>query len=270
MIKNTKRNYHLVGPAYPEHGWVPAPRYLMRRARILNCIGRLVPNELLEIGCGAGMLLHELHAMGFRCTALESSEAARQLAKRLFEDAGLAIPVYAEPQSDWDARFGVICAFEVLEHIKNDAETLVTWSRWLKPGGVLLLSVPAGVARWNAGDEWAGHFRRYERDGLITLLRRSGFEIDRFECYGFPLANLTERINARVCARRIHRETGDTEEDRRRNNDRSGIDRSLNMKIFPLLNSYPGRAALGAFLWIQNRFLSYDLGNGYFVSAFRK
>src|SRR6185437_14764027 len=77
-----------LGPSAPEHGWVPAPRYLLRRAQILRELRTLQPCETLEIGPGAGMLLHELDARGFRCQALEMSEAARAVADTLAHEAG--------------------------------------------------------------------------------------------------------------------------------------------------------------------------------------
>ena len=46
-----------LGPAAPDLGWVPAPRYLMRRARILRQLSTIPTGRLLEVGPGAGMIL---------------------------------------------------------------------------------------------------------------------------------------------------------------------------------------------------------------------
>lgn len=263
-------NYPLIGPASPERGWVPAPRYLMRRARILDAIATVPAGELLEIGSGAGVLLHEFEASGFHCQALESSEAARTLAAQLATDAGLPIKFHEAAAPDWSGKFDAVCAFEVLEHIKDDFDALSSWANWLKPGGTLLLSVPAKMKLWTAGDEWAGHFRRYEADGLHALLEAANLEVSRFECYGFPLTNLSERLSAPSYRRRIRRDAGDTESNRRINNDRSGIDRSSHLKYFSLLNSPLGRGVMRSFFWLQNRFLSTNAGSGYFVMAKRR
>ena len=45
------------GISFPERGWVPAPRYLLRRDRVLRLLARLPVGRLLEIGCGSGALL---------------------------------------------------------------------------------------------------------------------------------------------------------------------------------------------------------------------
>lgn len=54
------------GPVAPELGWVPAPRYLLRRSRVLRLLATVERGRLLEIGCGAGVLCQEVARLGFR------------------------------------------------------------------------------------------------------------------------------------------------------------------------------------------------------------
>src|SRR5688572_255286 len=68
------------GRVAPELGWVPAPRYLLRRHRALNLLKGLPRGRVLEVGCGAGALLNDLAGLGYDCTALESSSEARRVA----------------------------------------------------------------------------------------------------------------------------------------------------------------------------------------------
>ena len=256
----------MFGPAAPEHGWVPAPRYLMRRARILAMSRDLKPGEALEVGCGAGMLLQEFARRGFTCTAFESSAQALRLAQVLASEAGVTIAFADTPQPDWHRRFEIVMAFEVLEHIEDDRAALMAWASWLRPDGLLLLSVPAHARYWSAGDEWAGHYRRYERAELIRLLRGAGLEVEHIECYGYPITNLGERLSARSYARRLR---GGMHEiaDRRASTDRSGIERGVHVKMYPLLRSPLGRMGLAACLAVQRLFLSTDLGTGYLLRA---
>ena len=255
-----------LGPAAPALGWVPAPRYLLRRARIWRLIATLTPGRLLEVGPGAGALLIEAARRGFRCEALESSREARQLASAMIDGCGLAIPVHASP-GDWTACFDTLCAFEVLEHIEGDREALLQWRTWLRPGGVLLLSVPAKMSLWTAGDEWAGHFRRYEKPSLLQLTQDAGYVVEHFECYGFPLANLSERLGASSYARRLRESESATE--RRSHTARSGIDRGPHLKVYPLLRSIPGKLSLRVFFALQAVFSRTDLGSGYLLKARR-
>jgi len=253
----------LLGPAASDLGWVPAPRYLLRRARILPKLKAMSRGRLLEVGPGAGSLLIEAALLGFDCEALELSAEARELALKLIARSGANIPVRANPPAEWRGRFDVLCAFDVLEHIEDDRATLEEWRSWLRPGGTMLLSVPAHTKLWSAGDEWAGHYRRYEREGLRALLERTGFTVERFECYGFPVSNLSERISAPMYARRILRGDATPNVDRRMNNDRSGTQRDSHLKLFPILSSMPGKWGLRLAFAIQNAFLTSDRGSGY-------
>lgn len=257
----------LLGPAFPELGWVPAPRYLMRRARIIELSRDLPPGRLLEAGPGAGTLLVEFAQRGFRCEALELSDEARGMAGELIAASGQQVRIHDRVQDAWRNAFDYVFAFDVLEHIEDDVGALAAWGSWLKPGGALLLSVPARMKLWTAGDEWAGHFRRYERGQLIQLLEAAGFEIEVFECYGFPLTNLTERLSAKAYRKLTLRQQGTDEDDRRANNDRSGIDRRPHLRIYPLLKSLPGRLAIRFFLATQRLFLGRDWGSGYVLRA---
>ncbi len=262
-------NDALLGPVATELGWVPAPRYLMRRARVQSLTETLPRGRLLEIGPGAGAMLIEFSAAGFECEALDSSDVARERANALIGASGHSIPVHATPGAEWEGRFDVVCAFEVLEHIEDDRAALAQWASWLKPGGRLLMSVPAHMKLWTARDEWAGHVRRYERNELREVFGKAGLEIEDFECYGFPLTNLSEWVSAPIFARNIHRGSEDAREDRQKNNDRSGIDRGADMKLFPLVSSWPGKMAVRTFATVQNAFLGTDLGSGYVVKARR-
>jgi SAM-dependent methyltransferase len=259
----------MFGPAAPERGWVPAPRYLMRRSRILALTRELPSGDLLEVGCGAGMLLHEFARRGFRCTALESSAAALSVATTLAQEVGIPIEFFAAPRADWDKKFATILAFEVLEHIEDDRGALARWVNWLQPGGHLVLSVPAHARGWSAGDEWAGHYRRYERANLVRLVADAGLQLEEFECYGYPATNVGERLSSRSYARRIDRSASKDENGRRSNNDRSGVERGPHVKIYPLLRTPLGRIAIAACIWVQQLFLGTDLGSGYVLRARR-
>lgn len=256
-----------LGPAAPDLGWVPAPRYLMRRARILSQLRGLPPSELVEVGPGAGMLMQELSARGFSCHALETSPPARQLIRDLSARYGHRINLHETPAADWHARFPLVMAFEVLEHIEDDHAALRQWASWLKPGGTLLVSVPAHPSQWNAADVWAGHFRRYRKHELLKLVQENGLHLEHVECMGFPLANITERMQARGIERELKVSGGHG--DREYNNNRSGIERSHVLRWYPLMKSLPGRIALRGALIAQRVTGALPFGNSYLVRARR-
>lgn len=255
----------LLGPAVPENGWVPAPRYLLRRQRIMRQLRDIDPCEVIEIGAGAGMLLQELSARGFRCEALESSPQARELIGVINAQSGHHVGVHESPDPAWKGRFPLVMAFEVLEHIEDDAAAMRQWASWLAPGGTMLLSVPAHPRLWSAADEWAGHYRRYRKSDLVKVVADAGLRIEHVECFGFPLGNLTEQMQARG----IRRKLAGTRlpDDHQTNSNRSGIERDHVMRWYPAMRSLPGRLALRGAFAAQAMSSRLPFGNGYLLRA---
>lgn len=155
------KRHFLYGVEAAELGWLPMPRYLLRRARVLHHLGRGERRKVLDVGCGAGALLADLSARGFDCTGLETSAKAREIAS-LINDPFPATRIFDEPRHDWTNRFDVVMAFEVLEHIQDDQAALEGWCAWLKPGGLFIASAPCHMSKWSLSDEWAGHVRRWD------------------------------------------------------------------------------------------------------------
>jgi len=256
----------VLGPAWPAIGWVPAIRYLLRRNRVAREMLSWNPGRVLEIGCGAGALLHELARTGFDCAGLETSAQALDLARRIRDAEHIDIDLRSEASPDWQRAFDAVVALEVLEHIPDDADALRTWSAWMKPSATLLLSVPAHRARWGPADEWAGHERRYERAEIVAVLDAAGFRVERIECYGFPIGNLLDRASLKRYANAIIRDS-DGLPDRAANNARSGIDRRATERLYAAIATTPGRWLMRSMCWMQSLFLDTELGTGYVVIA---
>jgi SAM-dependent methyltransferase len=94
--------------------------------------------------------------------------------------------------------FDYLFAFEVLEHIENDLDVFCEWMRYLKPGGTVLLSVPAHARKYGRSDELVGHVRRYEKDQLHQLMRDGGVDDVQIINYGYPITELTRRLSNRI------------------------------------------------------------------------
>jgi SAM-dependent methyltransferase len=73
--------------------------------------------------------------------------------------------------------------FDVIEHIEHDRSFLIDCCTALEPGGFLYVTVPAHRFLWSADDEYAGHYRRYSRKALNTLLQESGFEVKQVSAF---------------------------------------------------------------------------------------
>ncbi|HZJ05924.1 MAG TPA: class I SAM-dependent methyltransferase [Nocardioidaceae bacterium] len=78
-----------------------------------------------------------------------------------------------------DEVFDVVAAFDVVEHCEQESVAMDELARVLAPGGRMLLSVPAYQWAWTDHDIRAGHFRRYTRRRLVTLVEGAGLSVER-------------------------------------------------------------------------------------------
>lgn len=88
-----------------------------------------------------------------------------------------------------DRRFGLVAAFDVIEHVTNDELAFTELARVLQPGGRLVFSVPLHPARWTVFDDHVGHARRYEPAALAALLARHGLAVARSAVFGMQSNN---------------------------------------------------------------------------------
>lgn len=161
------------------------------------------PRKVLEIGPGEGAVACRL-ARGREYTGVEPSERTRALtAQRLTAQGTPGRLVGSLDELDPESRFDLVCAFEVIEHIEDDAAALSDWVARARPGGLVILSTPASPERFGAHDVLAGHYRRYRPDALAQLARDAGLVDVRVVHTGFPLGYPLERARHALAARRL-------------------------------------------------------------------
>lgn len=156
--------------------------------------------DLVEIGAGRGALGARLAAR-FRYLGFESDATSGAQAHQRVSAANGRVVIGLAEEADPNGGFDALVAFEVLEHLEDDAAALRTWAGWLRPGGRLVISVPAGPRRFGPADVAVGHYRRYSRAGLQSLLEGAGFEPIRTWTYGWPLGYLLEFVRNRLASR---------------------------------------------------------------------
>ena len=132
--------------------------------------------DILEVGCGTGSNLPMLARFG-NVTALELDDYAREhippmqgvsIAKGWLPDGLEAVR---------GKRFDLICLFDVLEHIERDEDSLAALGDHIRPGGKLLLTVPAYQWMFGTHDRILGHYRRYTRTRFQNLCIRQGYGV---------------------------------------------------------------------------------------------
>lgn len=257
--------YHpLIGPVSSEAGWAPPLRYLLRRDRVLRLVRGLAVGRYLEIGCGGGALVHEMAALGWDALGIETSERALGIAKSLREIGGGGQSLSSDLSEACDGAWDLVAALDVLEHIEDQEAAVRAWVGKLASRGMLLISVPAHPSRWGAGDQWAGHFRRYTAETLKGLLGTAGLEIVHLECYGFPLANVTELLGEPYYRRQLAKQGGRSQSEATAS---SGVDRRVASRLSAIIASRPFLLALRLAFWAQDVSARTDWGSGYLVLA---
>ncbi len=140
-------------------------RFLIGRIAALAAPG----DRILDFGAGIGTFAQALGQAGHRVDCLEpdAAQAARLTALGLVARTAL--------EQIEDGRYDYIYTANVLEHIEDDAGTLATLQRKLRPGGKLLAYVPAFQLLYSSMDRKVGHLRRYRRQPLARLAVAAGF-----------------------------------------------------------------------------------------------
>jgi SAM-dependent methyltransferase len=158
-----------------QHHW-----WFVARRRVLSELIRRVVRprkgaQVLEVGCGTGHNLEMLSAFG-KLDACELDEIARGMAT---DRLGRPVLEARLPDLTMFKRrsYDLVALLDVLEHVPDDRGSLAAIQKLLKPGGALLLTVPANKWMWSAHDVAHHHFRRYTRKELGDLFRAAGFEV---------------------------------------------------------------------------------------------
>ncbi len=179
------------------HFWFHARAQLIAAA-----VGSLTRNlplgyRVIEVGCGTGGVLRELRQAcrdGEVC-GFDLYPEAVELARKK-SGCRVICGDIMEPPGEL-GQFDIVCLFDVLEHLRDESQTLTAVGRLLKTGGKLVLTVPAHTSLWSYFDIAACHCRRYESEQLTHVLKENGFEVEyvtEFMTILFPIIWFSRRF----------------------------------------------------------------------------
>jgi SAM-dependent methyltransferase len=175
----TRRDQETMADAVNYSGWILSHLVLPH-----------VYGHVLEIGSGIGNYSLGIVAqprvkkltcieMDPQCVAAARTKLADLIASGVVEqlhDDYMSVDLPPET-------FETIVCLNVLEHIEHDKDALAKAYEALKPGGRLVLFVPAFPALFGEIDHRLGHFRRYTKVGIRPLLRETGFAVRELRYY---------------------------------------------------------------------------------------
>lgn len=172
MEQDQQRRYYELGRSY----WWLAGKYRIVDDALARAIGKGNgrSRRLLDLGCGPGNMLDYLARRGEVYGSDYSADALGFCRSRdyhrLFRADFQRLPVA-------DASFDIVTCIDVLEHLDDDVRAIAELRRILRPGGTLLVTVPAFMSLWGDHDDLYGHRRRYRAGELRGRLAAAGFEV---------------------------------------------------------------------------------------------
>jgi SAM-dependent methyltransferase len=159
------------------HWWFVGRRHIIA-SFIQRLIGKLSTDRprILDVGCGTGANLEMLSAFG----EAEGVDVAAE-ALSFCRSRGLCSVKQGEAENlpYEDSTFDLVTGLDVVEHLDDDLAGLREMYRVLRPGGRILLFVPAFMFLWGVQDDISHHRRRYTLPEIIDVVRRAGFDVDR-------------------------------------------------------------------------------------------
>ncbi|HEV2836966.1 MAG TPA: class I SAM-dependent methyltransferase [Pyrinomonadaceae bacterium] len=174
MMQHT---YPILYEVEQTHWWHTGRRRILA-GFVSDLCGRVKDRRarILDVGCGTGANLLMLSQYG-DAEGVDVSEDALAFCRergldQVKQGAGEDLPYE-------DSTFDLVTAFDVVEHMDDDLAGLKEMFRVLRPGGHVLLFVPAFMFLWGLQDDVSNHRRRYRLSELRRVLEQAGFEIER-------------------------------------------------------------------------------------------
>jgi 2-polyprenyl-3-methyl-5-hydroxy-6-metoxy-1,4-benzoquinol methylase len=170
--------------------------------RIVEALPKSENFRLLDAGCGTGQMTKLLERYGEAIgleIAPEAIEFARKRGVKNIVQGSISDPPFAA------GSFDLVLSLDVIEHVDNDVHILDSLFDVVKPGGHLIVTVPAFESLWSEHDEINQHKRRYRAPQLKCMMEAAGFEVTRITyCNSALFLPVLAMRKAKNWLRRMH------------------------------------------------------------------
>jgi 2-polyprenyl-3-methyl-5-hydroxy-6-metoxy-1,4-benzoquinol methylase len=165
---------------------------------VMRLIKHLNPKNILDLGCGNGVLTKKIAEGGYNVLGVDPSESGVEGAKKMFPDMDFRVcGVYDDPEKAGLGKFDLVVAEEVVEHLYFP-DALLKFSRnVLNPNGCIIITTPYYgylrnllLAIFNRWDHhltplWDhGHIKLFSKKTILRLLLRNQFKMIQFQGIG--------------------------------------------------------------------------------------
>lgn len=161
--------------------------------------------EVLEVGAGHGTITGLMAQQAKRLVASDLSERCAAILRMRFQaDSSVEILHGSISEAAERGPFDAVVLINVLEHIEDDDGALRDIAAVLKPGGRIILWVPALPMLYGEFDRKVGHFRRYRKPGLRHKLTHAGYDVQDIR-YVNAVGSLAWLLSARLLGKSPNR-----------------------------------------------------------------
>jgi 2-polyprenyl-3-methyl-5-hydroxy-6-metoxy-1,4-benzoquinol methylase len=161
--------------------------------------------NVLDVGCGTGGFVVHLAQRGYDVHGIDSSERMVRNARAALGAAGLSQDLVSCGRLDeGSACYDTVVSLDVIEHNADDLGLVREMARRLRPGGRLILTVPAMPSLYGPRDIALGHFRRYDKTALRRLCQKA--DLDLLQMRSWNMLGVAPTLLAKLLRKRLSEE----------------------------------------------------------------
>jgi len=145
----------------------------------------LKKGSVLDLGCGTGHLTKELLKRKYDITSIDNSKEMVGLARKFCNKEDIKVMGIEKSHLLGKGKFDNVVCLDVLEHVKDDINAVKKIEYLLKKGGVVIITVPSISFLYGKRDREIGHYRRYSKKELKSVLKKANLKPIKLKYWNF-------------------------------------------------------------------------------------